>query len=110
MRACECACGLELSFASDLAGTGHGVGSFLNVHEGPIGISYRPRSGAVALQAGMIVTDGVTASNVDCVCVCVCDEEWTEENTKDGARKRGTNVCRQVCVVYVSSMHCSGLL
>ena len=24
-----------------LHGTGHGVGSFLNVHEGPCGISYR---------------------------------------------------------------------
>ena len=25
-------------------GTGHGVGSFLNVHEGPMGISYRYNS------------------------------------------------------------------
>eukprot|EP00052_Salpingoeca_macrocollata_P021312 m.182224 g.182224 ORF g.182224 m.182224 type:complete len:650 (-) comp21500_c0_seq2:105-2054(-) len=38
-------------------GTGHGVGSFLNVHEGPIGISQRPRSGAHPLKAGMIVTN-----------------------------------------------------
>ena len=37
-------------------GTGHGVGSFLNVHEGPHGIGRRlyPEP----LQANMIVTDG----------------------------------------------------
>lgn len=36
-------------------GTGHGVGSFLNVHEGPHGISRRASS--VPLQPGMIVTN-----------------------------------------------------
>lgn len=37
-------------------GTGHGVGSFLNVHEGPHGIGKRPYP--EPLQANMIVTDG----------------------------------------------------
>eukprot|EP00041_Stephanoeca_diplocostata_P014098 m.253164 g.253164 ORF g.253164 m.253164 type:complete len:624 (+) comp19577_c1_seq7:174-2045(+) len=37
-------------------GTGHGVGSFLNVHEGPIGISFRMSSGKHPLKSGMIVT------------------------------------------------------
>ncbi|OWM74525.1 aminopeptidase P1-like [Punica granatum] len=36
-------------------GTGHGIGSFLNVHEGPQLISFRPRN--VPLQASMTVTD-----------------------------------------------------
>lgn len=36
-------------------GTGHGVGSFLSVHEGPQGIS--KRAGDVALEAGMIVSN-----------------------------------------------------
>ena len=36
-------------------GTGHGVGSYLGVHEGPQGISNR--SNAVALQPGMIVSN-----------------------------------------------------
>jgi len=36
-------------------GTGHGVGSYLGVHEGPQGIS--KRSSAVALQPGMIVSN-----------------------------------------------------
>lgn len=40
-----------------LHGTGHGVGSFLNVHEGPCGISYKTFSDE-PLEAGMIVTDG----------------------------------------------------
>jgi Xaa-Pro aminopeptidase len=36
-------------------GTGHGVGSFLSVHEGPQGIS--SRAGDVALQPGMVVSN-----------------------------------------------------
>ncbi|KAL9538027.1 hypothetical protein MBANPS3_011252 [Mucor bainieri] len=40
-----------------LHGTGHGVGSFLNVHEGPHGIGIRPHFNDTALAAGMTVTD-----------------------------------------------------
>ncbi|XP_065317455.1 xaa-Pro aminopeptidase 1-like [Gordionus sp. m RMFG-2023] len=42
-----------------LHGTGHGVGSFLNVHEGPAGISTRPSSydcDAFGLQENMLMT------------------------------------------------------
>lgn len=35
-------------------GTGHGVGAFLSVHEGPVNLS---RRGTVALEPGMIVSD-----------------------------------------------------
>lgn len=40
-------------------GTGHGVGYFLNVHEGPQSISWRTRPGAQpqALQLGMIISN-----------------------------------------------------
>ena len=38
-------------------GTGHGVGFFLNVHEGPHGIS-KTRPYSKPLQSGMFVTDG----------------------------------------------------
>ncbi|GER42592.1 Xaa-pro aminopeptidase [Striga asiatica] len=38
-------------------GTGHGIGSFLNVHEGPHQISFRPAARNVALQPSMTVTD-----------------------------------------------------
>jgi len=41
-----------------LHGTGHGIGSFLNVHEGPQSISYRSRENEASLEAGMMVTDG----------------------------------------------------
>ncbi|NXJ50575.1 XPP1 aminopeptidase, partial [Spizaetus tyrannus] len=44
-------CGLDY-----LHGTGHGVGSFLNVHEGPCGISYKTFADE-PLEAGMIVSD-----------------------------------------------------
>jgi len=39
-------------------GTGHGVGSFLNVHEGPHGIGVRAPYNNTPLAAGMTVTDG----------------------------------------------------
>ena len=38
-------------------GTGHGVGSYLNVHEGPIGIGTRPAYGEVGLSAGNVLSD-----------------------------------------------------
>ena len=38
-------------------GTGHGVGSFLNVHEGPIGIGTRSAFGEVSLSAGNVLSD-----------------------------------------------------
>ncbi|KAJ8492186.1 hypothetical protein OPV22_013907 [Ensete ventricosum] len=38
-------------------GTGHGIGSYLNVHEGPHLISFRPHARNVAIQASMTVTD-----------------------------------------------------
>lgn len=38
-------------------GTGHGVGSFLNVHEGPIGIGTRPHYGNAPLRAGNILSN-----------------------------------------------------
>ncbi|XP_054717686.1 xaa-Pro aminopeptidase 1-like [Uloborus diversus] len=39
-----------------LHGTGHGVGAYLNVHEGPIGISFRHRADDPGLQPGMILS------------------------------------------------------
>ncbi|KAK8943774.1 hypothetical protein KSP40_PGU018290 [Platanthera guangdongensis] len=39
-------------------GTGHGIGSYLNVHEGPHLISFRPHARNVPLKASMTVTDG----------------------------------------------------
>lgn len=38
-------------------GTGHGVGSFLNVHEGPIGIGFRPHLANCPLEKGNIITN-----------------------------------------------------
>lgn len=38
-------------------GTGHGVGAFLNVHEGPCGISFRISPTEIALEENMVVTD-----------------------------------------------------
>ncbi|EPS62520.1 hypothetical protein M569_12270, partial [Genlisea aurea] len=38
-------------------GTGHGVGSYLFVHEGPQQISFRPAARSVPLKSSMTVTD-----------------------------------------------------
>uniref|UniRef100_A0A0B7ATL7 Aminopeptidase P N-terminal domain-containing protein n=1 Tax=Arion vulgaris TaxID=1028688 RepID=A0A0B7ATL7_9EUPU len=38
-------------------GTGHGVGAFLNVHEGPCGISFRVNPSEIPLKENMVVTD-----------------------------------------------------
>ncbi|SCW01090.1 LAFE_0D04852g1_1 [Lachancea fermentati] len=38
-------------------GTGHGVGSFLNVHEGPMGIGFRPHLMNYSLTKGNIITN-----------------------------------------------------
>ncbi|CAH0557530.1 unnamed protein product [Brassicogethes aeneus] len=38
-------------------GTGHGIGSYLNVHEGPMGISWKPIPDDPGLDAGMFVSN-----------------------------------------------------
>lgn len=38
-------------------GTGHGVGSYLNVHEGPIGVGMRPAYNEVALSIGNVLSN-----------------------------------------------------
>merc|ERR1712223_1015983 len=38
-------------------GTGHGVGAYLNVHEGPMGISWRPMPDDPGLQVGMVLSN-----------------------------------------------------
>ena len=40
-----------------LHGTGHGVGSYLNVHEGPMGISWRPYPDDPGLVPNMILSN-----------------------------------------------------
>jgi len=52
-------------------GTGHGVGVFLNVHEGPHGIGPRIAYNDTPLQAGMIVTNGTLINN------SINDRAWT---------------------------------
>ncbi len=64
-------------------GTGHGVGFFLNVHEGPCGIGYKVRS-QPALQPGMILSNepglyrsgayGIRIENL----ILVCEHEKNE--------------------------------
>ena len=41
-------------------GTGHGVGHYLNVHEGPQSISFRPSSNEAKFVPGMTITNGNT--------------------------------------------------
>ena len=69
-------------------GTGHGVGSYLNVHEGPIGIGTRPAYGEVGLSAGNVLSDepgyyedGKFGIRIENIVVCV--EKETREKFGD---------------------------
>ena len=66
-------------------GTGHGVGTFLNVHEGPQGISYY-RGLGVALQPGMVCSNepgyykaGAYGMRVENLIVVTKDEEKSND-------------------------------
>jgi len=59
-------------------GTGHGVGAFLNVHEGPQGISFRDTPVKIPFEPGMTITDepgyyedGNFGIRIENVLVCV---------------------------------------
>lgn len=51
--------GFVLRSLDYLHGTGHGVGSYLNVHEEPIGISWKPHPDDPGLQPGMFLSNGM---------------------------------------------------
>lgn len=44
-----------------LHGTGHGIGSYLNVHEGPMGVSWRAYPDDPGLGEGMFLSNGMYA-------------------------------------------------
>lgn len=45
-----------------LHGTGHGIGSYLNVHEGPMGVSWRTYPDDPGLSEGMFLSNGECSS------------------------------------------------
>ena len=59
-------------------GTGHGVGAFLNVHEGPQAISFRPRPNEQGFLPGMTISnepgyyeDGGFGIRIENICITV---------------------------------------
>ncbi|PVD29782.1 hypothetical protein C0Q70_09039 [Pomacea canaliculata] len=85
-------------------GTGHGVGAFLNVHEGPCGISSRVSLSDIALEEGMILSDepgyyedgnfGIRIEN----CVLVVKAE-----TKHNFRNRGFLTFEPITLVPIQT-------
>lgn len=66
-------------------GTGHGIGAFLNVHEGPFGIGFRPAYRDFPMEIGNVVSnepgyykDGEYGIRIESV--LVCKEKKTKEN------------------------------
>eukprot|EP00752_Nemacystus_decipiens_P016215 g14500.t1 len=66
-------------------GTGHGVGAFLNVHEGPHGIHCRIRPNEQGIKVGMTTSnepgyyeDGEFGLRIENICICV--EKETRHN------------------------------
>ncbi|KAJ1921088.1 hypothetical protein H4219_000946 [Mycoemilia scoparia] len=62
-------------------GTGHGVGAFLNVHEGPQGVGVRPSFASAGFQANMTITnepgyyeDGNFGIRIENTCMVVSKE------------------------------------
>lgn len=47
-------------------GTGHGIGSFLNVHEGPMGVGIRPMPDDPGLQENMFISNGTKKDYLKC--------------------------------------------
>lgn len=73
-------------------GTGHGVGVFLNVHEGPHGIGFRVAYNDTPLQAGMIVTNG----KIDCILILISLEPGLYFEGEYGIRIENVVKCVKV--------------
>lgn len=69
-------------------GTGHGIGSYLNVHEGPHGISYY-RSIGVKLEPGMIISNepgfyksGAYGIRIENIVLTVADDQKSKDESE----------------------------
>lgn len=76
-------------------GTSHGIGYFLNVHEGPIGIGYKPQYMNHALEAGNVISnepgyykEGDYGIRIENVIVVVEDDEINKRDVSDVADKK----------------------
>jgi len=83
-------------------GTGHGVGHYLNVHEGPMGISWRPYPDDPGLQVGMVLSnepgcylDGEFGIRIENLCHIV------EASTPHNFRSRGYLTFEDLTVVPI---------
>jgi len=70
-------------------GTGHGVGAYLNVHEGPQGIGFRARPNEAGFAAGMTISnepgyyeDGAFGVRIENVCVTKVVDTQNNFNNK----------------------------
>ncbi|XP_053977342.1 xaa-Pro aminopeptidase ApepP [Hylaeus volcanicus] len=87
-----------------LHGTGHGVGSYLNVHEDPIGISWRPYPDDPGLQPGMFLSNepgyyedekfGIRLENIELV---------VKANTRYNHKNRGFLTFETVTLVPIQT-------
>ncbi len=78
-------------------GTGHGVGHFLNVHEGPQSISFRPSSNDAKFVAGMTVTDGKKGKKLSfSLSFCLFLEPGYYEDGKFGIRIEDVLLVKEV--------------
>ncbi|MCJ1404829.1 hypothetical protein MMC11_008055 [Xylographa trunciseda] len=77
-------------------GTGHGVGSYLNVHEGPIGVGTRVQYTEVALSAGNVISDGVTPPRLFFAPLTNCSEPGYYEDGNFGIRIENIIMAKEV--------------
>ena len=77
-------------------GTGHGVGSYLNVHEGPIGVGTKPGYAEVGFRGGEVISDepgyyrdGEWGIRIENVVVCVEKDMGGEGSGGSGGKWLG---------------------
>lgn len=92
-------------------GTGHGVGSYLNVHEGPIGISYKPFPDDPGMEEGMILSnepgyyeDGKFGLRIEDLVVVVQATSIPNDNGKFLAFETLTLVPKQTKLINVGML------
>uniref|UniRef100_A0A8D8VMY0 Xaa-Pro aminopeptidase 1 n=1 Tax=Cacopsylla melanoneura TaxID=428564 RepID=A0A8D8VMY0_9HEMI len=95
-------------------GTGHGIGSYLNVHEGPMSISFNPRPADPGLLSGMFLSDepgyyedgkfGVRIENI--VQVIPVETKYSRKNKPFLGFKTITLVPIQTSLLNISLLSC----
>lgn len=93
--------------------TSHGIGSFLNVHEGPQGVGQRPAYNDVAMEDGMVISNepgyyaegkfGIRIENVDVVKRAETRENFGNKGYLELERVTMVSNAGEACYLFTNS-------